>query len=132
MSDIPQNVRICFVVNQFREPVTVIATLIFEGETEKDVQRKLEKTLEKLPFRTLFSYVTSNSVTTFHEIFKDISITEIIDSPGLETVRISLNVECETKYFLPRNLQNGEFVDIEKQVKCLEALKLLPKYPQYR
>ncbi len=132
MPKIPRNARLCFIVNQFRDPALVVATLILEGETEKDVQNKLDRALATLPFRTLYSYITANSALTLHDIFGSIFIKKIVDYPGLETVKIALEVRCESKYFLPRDPRTGDFIEIDKQVKCLEALKIKPmyKYPQ--
>lgn len=127
----PKNTRLCFIVNQYRDPVLVIATLIFDGERDKDVKKKLDKALATLPFRTLYSYVISTCGLTFLELFKKVRIKEVVDYPGAKIVKISLEVQCESAYFLPRNPRTKKFVDIDKQVKCLEALKVVPRYKTY-
>ncbi|TSC73790.1 MAG: hypothetical protein G01um101444_459 [Parcubacteria group bacterium Gr01-1014_44] len=121
---LPEGTELCFIFNGFKNPSVTIATLIFKGETEDDVKRRLDKSLATIPFRTLYSYVISGHGQTFQSFFKKVVITEIIDAPGIEIVTISLRVECESKFFLPRDPVTGDFVDIEKQVKCLEALKV--------
>ena len=127
LSKISGNAQLCFIVNQYCDPPVSIATLIFEGETEKDVKEELDRALTALHFRTLYSYIISSSASTFQSIFRTVLIKEIVDYPGAEYVKISLEVKCESGYFLPRDSETGKFVDIDKQVKCLGVLKVLPE-----
>ena len=112
--------KLCSIVNQYHHPTVVIYTLRFEGETEHSVKVKLDEALATIPFFTLYSYLTFyiNS-----NIMEEAVVTDVIDFPGTETIHLAISINHEDKYFLPRDLKTGKFKDIEKQVKCLEALR---------
>lgn len=113
----------CFIVDQFHHPAEIILTLRRKDETAKDVKKFLDKALETLPFRTLYSCVFEFNPDSAEDIFEKSVIKSLIDFPGAEIVKIFLEVDWPVKYFLPRDLTTGEFIDIEKQVKCLEILR---------
>ena len=114
-------------MNQFREPVVVIYTPRLPEETEKEIKEKLDRALETLPFWTIYSYVT---FYLENELLSNACVTNILDFPGAETVKTVIQIDLEVPYFLPRNLQTGEFVDIEKQVQCLSVLKNTRRAPK--
>ena len=112
----------CFIVNQHIHPPESITTVIFPGETESDVKKQLDRALSTLPFRTLYSYVIKDSSDGVEDLFKSVEISSIDDFPGAEVVNCKITGTWKVKFFLPRDPITKAFVDIEKQVKCLEML----------
>lgn len=114
---------LCFIVRQGDKPPESILTLRFPGETENDVKRHLDDALATLPFATLYSYITFGSTDDALELLDEASVENVVDSPGAEEVSLTLKVEYERKFFLPRDPETREFVNITEQVQCLKVLK---------
>jgi hypothetical protein len=100
----------------------IIFTVRLPGETEVGIQNKLRKLLSRFPFTTTFRYVVFHSIPEIYNIVDELSIVKIKDYPGAKTVVFRAQFECERPFFLPRNFETGEFIDINKQVRCLSVL----------
>jgi hypothetical protein len=114
---------LCFIVNQLHHPPAVVATLRFPGETEANVKHYLDKALATLPFKTFYSYVIFHSTDQAIQLLDEVCVANVVDFPGADKVSFVLTAECERKFFLPRNEQTREFVNIAQQTQCLTVFK---------
>jgi hypothetical protein len=95
----------------------------FPGETEEVVKGHLDEALGTLPFRTLYSYVIFDDPEAGRDLLKSARVENVVDAPGAPQVFLTLSVELNRQFYLPRDPATGQFVDIEKQTQCLSALR---------
>ena len=107
---------------RYKQDCPVIYALRMPSETEKQFKEKLDKALATLLYGTLYRYV-SFSVYAMPEFMKEMEVIEIIDYPGAPTVKLKINFTCERLFYLPRDPDTGEFVNIADQTQCLSILK---------
>ena len=88
----------------------------------EEFKEKLDKALATLLYGTLYRYV-SFSVYAMPEFMKEMEVIEIIDYPGAPTVKLKINFTCERLFYLPRDPDTGEFINIANQTQCLSILK---------
>jgi len=111
------------IVNQFHRPATSILTVYMEGETPVQLVGRLKSALSVLPFRTSFSYIIFDHVEADTGLMQDLRISVISDHPGAKEVTLSIETVIGSDFFLPRDLETGEFANIEDQIQCLAVLR---------
>lgn len=114
--------KFCFIVVKRSGSAVVVLTLRFAGEDPKDIQDRLDAAFKKLTFEPYYAYVSFNVTDQRFEIFDTLEIDQVEDSPGAKEVTFHLSATCKRDFYLPRDLETGEFIDFENQVQCLSVL----------
>ncbi len=100
----------------------IIFTTKLPGEMKKDVKAKLDEALLKLPFETVYQEISFHDVPEIFELMDQFSVVSVHDFPGAKIVKFEIHLVCEREFFLPRDQETGEFINIDKQVQCLGVL----------
>lgn len=117
-----QKPRICFLFFNDFWPTATILTIRLMEEKEEDVHRCLTKAFSALPFSTSNFLVRFQPPFEGDSLLKNLEIDRIIDRPGAPMVTLTLSVDTERSFFLPRDPETGEFIKIEDQIRCLSVI----------
>lgn len=101
-----------------------IYTLRFPGEEDTEVRDRLNDALARLSFRGFCDNVYFHSPDEMGDFMDELEVDEIVDSPGAPTISFRLSAKVIRGFFLPRDPHTHEFIDLDKQVRCLSILRV--------